>query len=351
MGIFKRISNYWLCQIIGWSLAGLSILFFAYTFSKKISLSSYLRIVVVVLGGILITHLLRWVIKKSNWLSLSLANILPRLILALVLASLSYGFLVVAVQEYLDLYEVPTKHDFIFRLLATAITLGLYTSTWTLIYYFYHFFKKSRKEELDNLRLESMVKELEIRSIKSQLNPDFIFNALNSIRGLVDENPVRARNAVTELSNILRNSMLAEKSETALFKNELSVVKDYLALECMRFEDRLKIEFKIDEQTLDRPIPTMLLQKLVENAIKHGVSKQLNGGVVMVISDFKGQYHELIVQNSGSLNGNINKDGIILLSIKNRLTLLFGEKANFEMQQKGPLVEARVLIPVEIGFL
>ena len=144
----------------------------------------------------------------------------------------------------------------------------------------YHYVTKSRKQQLDTLRLESLVKELELQTIKAHINPHFIFNSLNSIRALVDENPQRARKAVTELSNILRSSMQSEKMETVPLEKELNIVKDYLALENMRFEDRLKIEYQIDEDTLDQPVPPMMLQTLVENAIKHGISKQINGGVV-----------------------------------------------------------------------
>ncbi len=102
---------------------------------------------------------------------------------------------------------------------------------------------------------ESLVKELELKTIKSHINPHFIFNSLNSIRALVDENPERARRAITELSNILRSSMQTEKLETVPLEQELNIVKDYLSLEQMRFEERLKVDFDIDEDTLSQPIP------------------------------------------------------------------------------------------------
>jgi LytS/YehU family sensor histidine kinase len=211
----------------------------------------------------------------------------------------------------------------------------------------YHYISKSRRQQLDTLRLESLVKELELQTIKSHINPHFIFNSLNSIRALVDENPQRARKAVTELSNILRSSMQAEKLEMVPFEKELLIVKDYLALENMRFEDRLKVEYDIDEDTLTRSVPPMMLQTLVENAIKHGISKQINGGVVKVISDFTGDYHELMVQNTGQLNGKTNSDGFGLSSTYDRLSLLYGDKAKFDIKQiNGSLVQARVLIPV-----
>jgi LytS/YehU family sensor histidine kinase len=218
-----------------------------------------------------------------------------------------------------------------------------------MIYYFYHYYNKSRRQQLDTLKLESLVKELELKTIKAHINPHFIFNSLNSIRALVDENPQRARKAVTELSNILRSSMQTEKMETVPLEKELHIIKDYLALENMRFEDRLKVVYEIDEDTLDQPVPPMMLQTLVENAIKHGISKQINGGVIKVVSDFKDNYHELVVQNTGQLNGSVNTEGFGLSSTTNRLNLLYGDKARFEIKQiNGSLVEARVLIPVEI---
>jgi LytS/YehU family sensor histidine kinase len=240
--------------------------------------------------------------------------------------------------------------DFIPRLLATTFDNGLLIIPWTLIYYFYHYIEKSRKQQLDTLKLEALVKELELKTIKSHINPHFIFNALNSIRALVDENPTRARTAITELSNILRSSMQAEKLETVTFEKELNIVKDYLALEHIRFEDRLQIEYEIDEDTLDQPIPPMMLQTLVENAIKHGISKQIGGGKVKIVSDFKDNYHELMIQNTGYLNGARNGDGFGLASTKNRLQILFGQKANFDIREiDGNIVEARVLIPIDMS--
>jgi LytS/YehU family sensor histidine kinase len=235
--------------------------------------------------------------------------------------------------------------DFLTRLIGDMLNLGLLIVPWVLLYYFYHYYSKSRRQQLDTLKLEALVKELELKTIKAHINPHFIFNALNSIRALIDENPVSARNAITNLSNILRSSMQAEKMETVPLERELNIVKDYLALEYIRFEDRLKIEYNIDVDTLSQPVPPMMLQTLVENAIKHGIGKQMDGGVVRVTSDFSEDYHELIVQNSGRLNGDVNSDGFGLSSTRNRLYLLFGERARFNIAQVGELVVAKVLIP------
>ncbi len=334
---------------MGWGLVGLSILFYAYTFRQDITGNYLLKILIVIVSGISSTHLLRMFIKRRNWLLLPTEKVLLRMGVAIIATSLLFSLLVMGLNEVFDLTENRKGLDFSTRLFANILNIGIYIIPWVLLYYIYHYMEKSRRQQLDTLKLESLVKELELKTIKSHINPHFIFNALNSIRALIDENPGRARNAITELSNILRSSMQTEKQETVPFEKELNIVKDYLALEHIRFEDRLQIEYKIDEDTLDQPVPPMMLQTLVENAIKHGIGKQMSGGVVKVVSDFKEDYHELIVQNSGKLNGEYNGDGFGLSSTKNRLQLLFGNKANFTIKQIDGMVEARVLIPVGIN--
>ena len=194
--------------------------------------------------------------------------------------------------------------------------------------------------------LEKVVKEMELRTIKSHINPHFIFNSLNSIRALVDENPDRARKAITELSNILRSSLQVEKVETVTLKNELDIVKDYLAIEQMRFEERLKIELEIDDKMLIHLVPPMMLQTLVENAIKHGISKRVNGGLVKIIAKEKGHQFEIIVQNTGNLIGNY-KDGFGFKSTRDRLKILYGDNAYFSVQEiTRDMVEAKVVLPI-----
>jgi len=151
------------------------------------------------------------------------------------------------------------------------------------------------------------------------------------------------------LSNILRSSMQTEKMETVPLERELAIVKDYLALEKIRFEERLKIELDIDEETLEEPVPIMMLQTLVENAIKHGISKRLEGGIVRVESHFRGDHHELVVQNTGHLNGDVGEGGFGLMSTQSRLSILYGSRANFEIRDvNADTVEAKISIPVEV---
>jgi len=302
---------------------------------------------VMVVAGIFATHLFREFLRRSNWLILPVEKALPRLFLGVIVVCILDSFIRLGLLEVLNIATNKKKPDFITNLLLGTLENGILIIPWTLIYYFYHYIEKSRKQQFDTLKLEALVKELELKTIKSHINPHFIFNSLNSIRALVDENPERARTAITELSNILRSSMQAEKQETVSFQKELDIVKDYLALEHIRFEDRLRVEYDVDDNTLDQPIPPMMLQTLVENAIKHGISKQVNGGTVKIISDFKDNYHELVIRNTGHLNGSMNEGGFGLASTRNRLQLLFGLKAIFDIKEiQNNTVQATVLIPV-----
>jgi two-component system, LytTR family, sensor kinase len=219
---------------------------------------------------------------------------------------------------------------------------------WVLVYAMYHYIRQNRNNQIDKLKLEAVVKSLELKTIKSHINPHFIFNALNSIRALVDENPTRARTAITELSNILRSSLQAEKQETVNLEQELDIVNDYLALEQMRFEERLQIELYIDQETLVEPVPPMMLQTLVENAIKHGISKQETGGKIIIYSKYINNTHELRVVNSGNLmeSKKGNETGFGIKSTQDRLNLLFQEHARFEIKQlPDNMVESKIIMP------
>ncbi|TDW99401.1 histidine kinase [Dinghuibacter silviterrae] len=321
-------------------------LFFAYTYNKFNGVQVERAGINIVLG-IGVTHLLRYFIITNDWLKRSFDRVWGILLAAVMVASLVYSALIEGIYMLLNLlgqHYIP----FYKRIMLGSLDYLPLLMLWVLIYYVWHIVDNNRKQQLESLRLESLVKELELKTIKSHINPHFIFNALNSIRALVDENPGRARTAITELSNILRSSMQTEKMETVPLEKELAIVRDYLALEKIRFEERLKVEMDIDEDTLEEPVPVMMLQTLVENAIKHGISKRMQGGVIRIRSYFKGDRHELVVQNTGHLNGQAREEGFGIMSTLSRLSILYGPKANFEIRDlQEDTVEAKISIPVE----
>lgn len=342
---------YWLLQLGGWGLLGAITLVFAEIFD--VQLSSHLlmsRILVICLGGLLITHWTRLSIKRLGWLELPMERAWPFLLLTIFISAAAYGLLVTIVFELFRLFIVNdiARMSYVRKWLALTIDNGLFIFSWLLIYYFSHYYSESRRRQLDTLRLEATVRELELKTLKAHINPHFIFNSLNSIRALVDENPERARRAITELSNLLRSSMQMEKLQLVPLRHELDIIRDYLALETIRFEDRLKIETEIAEDTLDFPVPPMMLQTLVENAIKHGISTRISGGWIRMRSFRQDGQHYLEVSNSGNLNGSVITAGFGLSSTKNRLHILFGDKAKLEVRQlEKDVVLSAVTMPIQ----
>jgi LytS/YehU family sensor histidine kinase len=216
---------------------------------------------------------------------------------------------------------------------------------WISIYILWHYIEFTNKEEIKKVKLETLIKELELKTIKSQINPHFIFNALNSIRALVDEDPNRARQAITELSNILRSSVQTDKVEITSFEKELAIVKDYLALEYIRFADRLKIIYEIEPESLQFQFPPMMLQTLVENAIKHGLSKHPGDCIIKIVAKAGPQKQTIEVINSGILQF-ADHDGFGLQSTKERLKILYGGDALFDIYQlSSNQVAAKLEIP------
>ncbi len=346
-----KVPKYWIFQIVGWGLFVLMYVFFAFTF-EKITLNFVVKLIIFVGLGVCFSHVMRAAIMRTNVLLQPLQRQLIGLVIITLFFSLTVGVLESLFTYLLDLRSAQEEKFTETKIIINnAFHSFIYLFMWNCIYFIYHYIQKNRKQQVDTLKLEALVKELELKTIKAHINPHFIFNALNSIRALIDENPVRARTAVTELSNILRSSMKAEKLETVTFEKELNIVKDYLALEHIRFEERLKIEYDIAEDTLHLQVPPMMLQTLVENAIKHGISKQLEGGLIKIISCYTDKFHELKVQNTGYLKNSLNVDGFGLASTENRLHLMFGEKAHFQINEiYGNMVEAKIQIPISVTF-
>ncbi|GAB4033361.1 hypothetical protein GCM10028809_34880 [Spirosoma gilvum] len=224
---------------------------------------------------------------------------------------------------------------------------------WVLSYTAYHYVEQNRNDEIEKLLLKSSMRETEAKVLRSQLNPHFVFNALNSIRALVFENPTKAQQGITQLSNLLRNSLLADRRKTVELREEIKTVEDYLSLEKVRYEDRLTSHIELDSRTLFWQVPPMMLQTLVENAIKHGVSKEIGGGFIEVQSGLIADKLHITIRNTGVLGDKAASGGFGLANTAQRLDLLYGPEAKFQIYQEddnrgdGPIVCAEITIPAQ----
>jgi LytS/YehU family sensor histidine kinase len=210
--------------------------------------------------------------------------------------------------------------------------LSKYVFLWAIVYHFFVYWEKLLKTETDKFELQAVLKETQYNNLKTQLNPHFLFNSLNGIRTLVDIDPENAKEAITKLSSLLRGSLKMEKNKTVALQDELNTVNDYLAIEKIRFDDRLNIILEISPETLKSNLPPMMIQTLVENGIKHGISNLKNGGTIILKSFVNNQNTIIQITNSGQYNPNPITSGLGIENTRERLRILFDEKANFSIK-------------------
>jgi signal transduction histidine kinase len=311
----------------------------------------------VIMLGWLISHYTRLVVARWGWKTLGWRALLPRILAvstvqSLLWSALGYGY------PYLIIGLPWTGKVSLWVAVALSSVNGIIMlSGWWCVYFFYHLFDRYNRLQIDQLSLATSAKEAELRALKSQVNPHFIFNSLNSLRALIEEDPVRARQAVTQLANLLRYSLQSGQLETVPFEDELSVVNDYLALEQVRHEERLRLRLDVAPETLQLPIPPMLLQTLVENAVKYGISMRPEGGEIAIIARRENDSLRLQVTNPGAIDtGPARSDragtstGLGLANAANRLRLLFGDQASLRLRPGVPgSVVAEAIIPLPVS--
>ena len=204
---------------------------------------------------------------------------------------------------------------------------------WNALYFTYHFFSKSRKQEINNLSLEASRNEIELKNLRTQLNPHFLFNSLNSIRALIEIDPSKAKASVTTLSNLLRKSLMFGKLNLVPLSEEIEMVSNYLDLEKVRFEERLTVKWELDDQLNSFMIPPFSVQMLVENAIKHGISSLIEGGEIAIKTIKSDDEISITIENSGTLKTEIDL-GIGIENTRRRLDLQYNGKAKFHLVEK-----------------
>jgi two-component system, LytTR family, sensor kinase len=344
----RKVLLYWIAQVVGWSAYyGFSILLLLSSEEFVPTLNLALWITACILFSVILSHGLRGVILKMDLLSMKLPALLGYTLLfsvvsALILETFQYFLDVTIVLDFL-----PTDEEDIFDwaifFLATLRSAILFL-VWSGFYYVFVIIEKSRKQEILNLQWQASKNEIELKNLRAQLNPHFLFNSLNSIRALVGINPEHAKTAITQLSGLLRNSINLGKLRTITLKEELELVDNYLKLEQIRFEERLKVQMQVDEQALSSQIPPLMLQTIVENAIKHGISKSLTGGEIAITAGRKNGTLKVLIENTGKLDPAHDETGVGISNTRKRLAILFGEETEFRLYQEGDRVKAAIKI-------
>ena len=343
----KKKKLYWSCQAIGWGIFVLfQSLFFKLNnaFTQDVAISMFLLL----FFGILFSHIYRIVIIKFEWLNKKLIQLIPRVILSIIILGILLEYTQYAVELFLNI--AGNKHNDTVNVLINIGNSAFLFFFWSLVYFSFYYLENYKKAEIENLKWEASKNEIELNKLKSQLNPHFIFNAMNSIRALVDENPGKSKNAITQLSNILRNTLQMGKNKTISFDEEFKIVEDYLELESVRYEERLKVEKDIHPQSNSFQVPPLMIQTLVENGIKHGISKLTKGGLLKIETKIENTNLVITILNSGQLkDGTISDSGFGIKNTRERLGLLYGDAAQLKIENKTTeFVQTELIIPSKL---
>ncbi len=340
---------YWICQFGGWLFfVLLQSLFYKLSnhFSKGVAISQFILFIF----GIVLSHSYRNIIVNSNWFRIKTIWVIPRVLIAIVLLAAVHEYAQYGIEFLLNISG--NKHQDTVEIISNIINLAFVYFFWSLIYFLFYFIQNYKKVEIENLKWSASMNEIELNKLKSQLNPHFIFNAMNSIRALVDENPVKSKEAITQLSNILRNTLQMGKNKVISFEEEMSVVRDYLALESTRYEERLKATIETDPLSEGFFVPPLMIQTLVENAIKHGISKLTMGGIVHIKTHVKNEFLYITIRNSGELKMDVQEEtGFGIKNTLQRLNLLYKNSASLTIRnEEEGIVLTELKIPKEISL-
>lgn len=332
---------YWLCQIGGWSLYGL-LQIVLYSIAQTTDLSHIIGEIIFIGVYIASTHFIRFSLIHFKWLALDLSKLIPRAISVIFILSLVNYLALIAYTFFTG--ELMSRDFMLLPVVLNVFGPMFIYTIWTVLYLSFHYFENYNK----SLKYEAAAREIELRNLRAQLNPHFIFNALNSIRALVDEDPTKSKNAITQLSSILRNSLMTDRQRLISFSDEFETVKDYLALESIRYEERLTTNYDIDPDSKHYMLPPLILQTLVENGIKHGISTLKTGGHISIMSRVEDEKLNIQIRNSGKLDlERMNSgEGFGLSNTKKRLELIYGQAGAFFISNESQgVVLTEIIVP------
>ncbi len=344
--IKRKASDFWIAQAIGWAIFSFTNITVQSLVGTPMELAG-INTLFATSTGILVTTLYHYSIKQVAWQKWSLGWLL------VYIGGSSLALAVIWLLATALLFKLcaPQYHISFNEILANLVNGGLLFLIWNLIYFFFKYFMKYREAEIEKWKLAAEMKEAQLGTLRAQIKPHFVFNALNNIKALILEDKEKAREMLMNFSELFRYSLLhADKKEVPV-EEELLVIKQFLELLSIQYEDRLNYSIEVAPGLMDKKIPPMALQLLVENAVKHGIGPNPKGGEVHIdLYQSEVGYFCVEVKNTGHLKVKEkleNHLGKGLKNIKERLHLLYGPRANFSLLEKPPYVSALITIPLE----
>jgi two-component system LytT family sensor kinase len=308
----------------------------------------------------LFSPLVVWVGRRFRIERRQLARNLMVNMAASILMAFIHQVIAMVVEYVMSPKQADTPFAF-FKLVPSILSDFTFTSDviiyWMILFanHSLEFYRRYREGELRTSQLQSQLAQAELMALKMQLQPHFLFNTLHAISALVHQDPEAADRMIASLSDMLRLTLHNVGHQEVLLKQELELLEKYLQIEQTRFRDRLKVEFGVDPAVLDAQVPNLILQPLVENAIRHGIAARACAGRIQITAKRHNGMLELQVIDDGpglpNGNGSAVKEGVGLTNTRARLQQLYGGgQYSFEManQDKGGL-KVSLSIPFQSG--
>lgn len=349
MGIKKSNKIFYLIQVMAWGGLSFTSSFVVNVFTTEFIIYSAIATTVI---GVSTTSLLRWYIKKYVSLHSITIKEVVKIVVATLLCSALYAFfsfsfgfvtgLLFGDELFNADMELMRKFNHPLLLVINSIFMIF---GWLICYLVIKFFLKLNADRIERLQLQTSLKESQLNTLKGQINPHFMFNSLNNIRGLMLEDVERSREMLTRLSDMLRYSLTKNDTNSIALEEELEMVDNYVEISKIQFEERLHFVKEIDNNVLSSEIPPMIIQLLIENAIKHGISPLKKGGTVKLKVQRIPEGLSIEVSNTGKLIVAEGSTRVGLENIKKRLLLLYGPNASFSLNELNDEVIASILIP------
>ena len=198
---------------------------------------------------------------------------------------------------------------------------------------------------------EFRIVQAELQSLKTQLHPHFLFNTLNAIAELLHQDPMRAERTVTQLSDLLRHALNRGSAQEVALKEEIDFLRNYVHIQQTLLQERLTVDWRIDDSALDACVPAMLLQPLVENAVQHGVAPRARGGTIEIAARRNGEWLDITVADDGvgltEIGGGSPTEGIGLSNTRARLRHMYGARHTFTIE---PRPDGGVRVDLTVPF-
>jgi two-component system, LytTR family, sensor kinase len=273
-----------------------------------------------------------------------LSNLLVSGVITIVLWISMTKFFMLLILPAEDIYQQYWNATFPYRIGTGVFIYGLLV----LSYFLFMSISNLSEKKANEAKLESLVKETELKLLRSQINPHFLFNSLNSISSLTVTDPEKARNMVVKLSDFMRYALSRKDEQPVSLRSEMENIRLYLDIEKVRFEDKLTTRENIDPECLNVKIPVMLLQPLYENAVKHGVYESTESVRIVTIAAIVNGYLEITISNNYDPGMSPAKGtGTGLLNVTRRLELSYKDNASLTTKKENGIYTVKIFVPAK----